>query len=214
MSNRQQRRNKKHRNIGRLPGESLADAMQRNKKTMEAYATAARDETLDMKAEIRVQRALWMCCLAMHRAFGIGPSRFQKFAGELDKVVAWYEDNKKKGRGDDVYANEMLRREASKCAGLEVNSLYDEEMMEAIGELNRARTVSDQIRAMSDEDLATILLKIWRDQMENSSLGDLSRHWCSPACDSEDCDEERHLACIRRWLGSPVELTKEADHGS
>lgn len=204
MSNRQQRRNKKHRNIGRLPGESLADAMQRNKKTMEAYATAARDETLDMKAEIRVQRALWMCCLAMHRAFGIGPSRFQQFSGELDKVVAWYEDNKKKGRGDDVYANEMLRREASKCAGLEVNSLYDEEMMEAVGELNRARTVADQVRAMGDIELAFLMYMFRTAAEQHDKLDELTLLSFHPDLVKASQEELEKISRTLLWLRGPA----------
>lgn len=193
MSNRQQRRNKKHRNIGRLPGESLADAMQRNKKTVEAYATAARDETLDMKAEIRV-----------HRAFGIGPSRFQQFAGELDKVVAWYEDNKKKGRGDDVYANEMLRREASKCAGLEVNSLYDEEMMEAVGELNRARTVADQVRAMGDIELAFLMYMFRTAAEQHDKLDELTLLSFHPDLVRASQEELEKISRTLLWLRGPA----------
>lgn len=215
MGNRQQRRSKKHRDVGRLPGESLAEAMQRKKKTMEAYEKAANDETLDVKAEIRTQRALWMCCVAMNRAFGIGPSRFQQFAGELDKVLAWYEDNKKKGRGDDVYANEMLRREASRCAGMEVNSLYDEEMMEAVAELNRAKTQGDRFRAMTDEGLAEWIFHAWQASIETGApFHDLSLAWChgEESCEGTVCTDEKVLGCILKWLQSPA--GQEAAHGT
>ena len=210
MSNRQQRRQAR-RQSGRLQGETMAEAIQRKKRTMEACEQAAHDQTLDIKAEIRVQRALWMCCVAMNRAFGIGPDRFRRFGTELQAVVDWYEDNKRKGRGDDVYANEMLRREASKCSGMEVNSLYDEEMMEAVAENYRPKTQGDAIRALSDEELVPIILDAWRAAREAGQYQDTSKLWCRPDefCRDSGCSDEKIMTCILAWLKSP--LPKEDD---
>ena len=210
MSYRQQRRQAR-RQSGRLQGETMAEAIQRKKRTMEACEQAAHDQTLDIKAEIRVQRALWMCCVAMNRAFGIGPDRFRRFGTELQAVVDWYEDNKRKGRGDDVYANEMLRREASKCSGMEVNSLYDEEMMEAVAENYRPKTQGDAIRALSDEELVPIILDAWRAAREAGQYQDTSKLWCRPDefCRDSGCSDEKIMTCILAWLKSP--LPKEDD---
>lgn len=210
MSNRQQRRQAR-RQSGRLQGETMAEAIQRKKRTMEACEQAAHDQTLDIKAEIRVQRALWMCCVAMNRAFGIGPDRFRRFGTELQAVVDWYEDNKRKGRGDDVYANEMLRREASKCSGMEVNSLYDEEMMAAVAENYRPKTQADAIRAMTDELLARQLFRIWQMTVDDGVFFDVSKLWCRPDefCKKSGCNEEKIMTCILAWLKSP--LPKEDD---
>ena len=208
--NRKERR-KAHRRNGKLPGETLADALDRKKRTMSACEQAAYDQTLDIKTEIRVQRALWMCCVAMHRAFGIGPDRFRRFAAELQGVTDWYEDNKRKGRGDDVYANEMLRREASKCSGMEVNSLYDEEMMEAVAESYRPRTQGDQIRALSDEELVPIIFDSWRAAQEAGPYQDISKLWCRPdeLCRESVCRDEKIMTCILAWLKSPLERKEE-----
>lgn len=205
MSNRQQRRQAR-RQSGRLQGETMAEAIQRKKRTMEACEQAAHDQTLDIKAEIRVQRALWMCCVAMNRAFGIGPDRFRRFGTELQAVVDWYEDNKRKGRGDDVYANEMLRREASKCSGMEVNSLYEEEMMEAVAENYRPKTQGDAIRALSDEELAKQLFNIWNASLGDGPLVDVSDLWCRPDefCKESVCSDEKIMTCILAWLKSPL----------
>lgn len=205
MSNRQQRRQAR-RQSGRLQGETMAEAIQRKKRTMEACEQAAHDQTLDIKAEIRVQRALWMCCVAMNRAFGIGPDRFRRFGTELQAVVDWYEDNKRKGRGDDVYANEMLRREASKCSGMEVNSLYEEEMMEAVAENYRPKTQADAIRALSDEELAKQLFNIWNASLGGGPLVDVSDLWCRPDgfCEKSGCTDEKIMTCILAWLKSPL----------
>lgn len=210
MSNRQQRRQAR-RQSGRLQGETMAEAIQRKKRTMEACEQAAHDQTLDIKAEIRVQRALWMCCVAMNRAFGIGPDRFRRFGTELQAVVDWYEDNKRRGRGDDVYANEMLRREASKCSGMEVNSLYDEEMMAAVAENYRPKTQADAIRALSDEELAKQFFNIWNASLGDGPLVDVSELWCRPDefCKESACSDEKIMTCILAWLKSP--LPKEDD---
>lgn len=208
--NRKERRQAQRRN-GRLPGETLAESIQRKKKTNEAYANAVVDDTLDIKTEIRVQRVLWMCCIAMHRAFGIGANRFRQFTQELDIVSRWYVDNKKKGRGDDVYANEMLRREASRIAGMEVSPLYDEEMMESLGELKRARTVGDRIRDMTDSQLAEKIFHIWQATVNSDSpFMDISQKWChGDEATCGDCTDEKILACIEAWLKSPMEQKED-----
>lgn len=208
--NRKERRQAQRRN-GRLPGETLAESIQRKKKTNEAYANAVVDDTLDIKTEIRVQRVLWMCCIAMHRAFGIGANRFRQFTQELDVVSRWYLDNKKKGRGDDVYANEMLRREASRIAGMEVSPLYDEEMMESLNELKRARTVGDRIRDMTDSQLAEKIFHIWQATVNSDSPSmDISQKWCHGDEEScGDCTDEKILSCIEAWLKSPMEQKED-----
>lgn len=104
--------------VGRLPGETLAESIQRKKRTQAAYIQYAQDRTLEAKSEVRTQRALWMACIAMNRAFGIGKKRFALFAAELQTVVDWYEEML--NNTDEVYANEKLRRRqagarASRC---------------------------------------------------------------------------------------------------
>lgn len=113
--------------VGRLPGETLAESIQRKKRTQAAYIQYAQDRTLEAKSEVRTQRALWMACIAMNRAFGIGKKRFALFAAELQTVVDWYEEML--NNTDEVYANEKLRREASRCSGIEVRPLFEEDLL-------------------------------------------------------------------------------------
>lgn len=210
--NRKARRQAAKQN-GRLPGESLAESIQRKKRTQAAYAAAVVDDTLDKKTEIRVQRILWMCCVAMHRAFGIGPGRFRQFLAELEGVTAEYEDNKKAGRGDDVYANEKLRREASRIAGIEVNSLHDDDMMQALNELKRSRTVADRIRDLTDRELAEKIFEAWQ-AMNGADVPfeDISLKWCHGSEERcGDCTDEKLLACIETWLKSPMERKGECE---
>lgn len=126
--------NRKHRRQGKPQGATYADVLALKKQQREAVEAAVNDTTLEIKSEIRTQRALWMASVAMRRAFGIGPKRFQRYAKYLLEVTAWYQEML--DNVDETYANEMLRREASKCCGTEVEPLYDKEMFEAMQKWN------------------------------------------------------------------------------
>jgi hypothetical protein len=119
---------------GKPQGASYADVLARKKLQQEAVKAAVNDTTLEIKSEIRTQRALWLSVVAMNRAFGIGPKRFMEYAKELMAVTEWYQEML--DNTDEVYANEKLRREAQKCSGTEIEPLYDKEMFEALQRWN------------------------------------------------------------------------------
>lgn len=123
--NRQQRR----RNKGKPQGMSYADQLAMKRVRVEATHQAAQSAMVQIQSDIRVQRAMWLMCVAMNDAFGIGPERFQKFADCLQKRTEWFE-----GMAidtDEEYANEKLRQEASRCSGVEIEYLYEAEMLAA-----------------------------------------------------------------------------------
>lgn len=126
--------NRKMRRQGKPQGASYADVLARKKLQQEAVKAAVNDTTLEIKSEIRTQRALWLSVVAMNRAFGIGPKRFMDYAKELMAVTEWYQEML--DNTDEVYANEKLRREAQKCSGTEIEPLYDKEMFEALQRWN------------------------------------------------------------------------------
>lgn len=126
--------NRKMRRQGKPQGASYADVLARKKLQREAVKAAVNDTTLEIKSEIRTQRALWLSVVAMNRAFGIGPKRFMEYAKELMAVTEWYQEMLE--NTDEVYANEKLRREAQKCSGTEIEPLYDKEMFEALQRWN------------------------------------------------------------------------------
>ena len=71
-------------------------------------------EAVQKQSEDRTQRVIWMCCIAMHRAFGIGTKRFyEKFAPEFDKVSKWWEHN---AEADLAYADTKLSQMARELA--------------------------------------------------------------------------------------------------
>ena len=102
-------------------------AAQRHREAM--LEAAAKDTMIKVQSDIRCQRQLWLCCVAMNDAFGIGAERFQKFAEALQNRTDWWvqmsEDT------DEEYANEKLRQEASRISGMEIKYLYEHEMLAA-----------------------------------------------------------------------------------
>lgn len=119
--NRQQRRHS-----GKPRGMSYADQLARERTLREAAQLAASDMTVQVKADTQVQRAMWMMCVAMNDAFGIGPERFNRFAECLQSRAEWHEKNKRET--DEEYADEKLRQEAQRCSGIEIEYLYEAEL--------------------------------------------------------------------------------------
>ena len=81
----------------------------------------------------------------------------------------------------------------------------------------RTVTVADAIRRMSDEELATEIIRRWRSEVEDGKLEDISRRWCDMqgGCVSSrgyhrPCTDNRLFACVLRWLRAPV---KEDNNG-
>lgn len=116
--------------MGKPQGATYADMLAQEKYQQAVCATAVHDHAVQVQSEIRTQRVLWMCCIAMNRAFGIGPKRFLEFAEKLDEVTVWYTEMLE--NVDEVYANEKLRRLAAQCSGINVQPLYDKEMTEMV----------------------------------------------------------------------------------
>lgn len=78
-------------------------------------------------------------------------------------------------------------------------------------------TNGDRIRSMSDEELATEIIRRWRSEMEDVFHEDISKRWCDMqgGCVSSrgyhrPCTDNRLFACVLRWLRAPV---KEDNHG-
>ena len=76
-------------------------------------------------------------------------------------------------------------------------------------------TNGDRIRGMSDEELATEIIRRWRSEMEDGKLEDISRRWCDmqSGCVSSrgyhrPCTDNRLFACVLRWLRAPAKEEK------
>lgn len=125
MANNRQHR----RHAGKPHGMSYADQLAQKRQLREACEQAAKDTTVMVQTEIRVQRAMWLMCVAMNDAFQIGPQRFVRFAECLQERTGWY--NKNAAETDEEYANEKLRKEAERCSGIDIKYLYEAELRAA-----------------------------------------------------------------------------------
>ena len=75
-------------------------------------------------------------------------------------------------------------------------------------------TIGDRIRAMTDEELAEKFYELYMMSAEWTG-GEITTLWCDgkAGCIDEhgdiDCNEERHKACILRWLKSEAKPNAE-----
>ena len=79
----------------------------------------------------------------------------------------------------------------------------------------RPETNGDRIRSMSDEELATEIIRRWRSEMEDVFHEDISKRWCDMqgGCVSSKgyhrpCTDNRLFACVLRWLRAPAKEEK------
>ena len=120
---------KQRRHSGKPQGMSYADQLAQRRAYKKAMQQAANDTAVQIKSDIHVQKVMWLMCVAMNDAFGIGPERFNRFAECLQERTEWYEKNKRET--DEEYANEKLRQEAQRCSGSEIEYLYEAELLAA-----------------------------------------------------------------------------------
>ena len=89
---------------------------------------------------------------------------------------------------------------------------------ELIRELEKTqpKTLADQIRSMTDEQLAEKIYKLVQ-QLQNETVNDMSVLYCDGKnnCITKTgnirCNPKKEKSCVLRWLQRPVE---EDDHGN
>lgn len=119
----------KQKRRGKPQGMSYADVLARERMLRAAAKQATEDVAVQLRADVQTQRAMWLMCVAMNDAFGIGPDRFKKFAACLQDRADWYQ--KMQVETDEEYANEKLRLEAERCSGVDISYLYEAELAAA-----------------------------------------------------------------------------------
>ena len=136
---------------------TYAQQLARERLLRQAAQNAANDTMVQVKADIRVQRALWLACVAMNNAFAIGPGRFPVYAECLQRRSDWYEELV--AGGDEEYADEKLRQEAERCSGMKIGYLYETEIRKAKQYLEEnPGTNYDRIRMMTVEQMARFIV--------------------------------------------------------
>lgn len=94
----------------------------------EAVQEAADDATVQLRADMATQKALWLAVCSVADAYGFGPERMKKF------FVALQENNDEITRMekevDTDYAYEKLRLKAERVTGMKIEYLYEHEAQE------------------------------------------------------------------------------------
>ena len=120
---------KTHKHKPLPPGMSYAGKLARDRMIKEAVEKAAKDDTVQLQSDIRVQQSLWLHTVAMAKTFGFGPTRVQRFlvgcSDAADEFLMLVEKHGKQ------YALEKLRQEAEKVSGIPIEYLYEKEIREA-----------------------------------------------------------------------------------
>lgn len=129
-------------------------------------------------------------------------------SGEAAKRLAAYEDTGLEP--EEIFSAVDMAKIA--CALHELNVYKELGSIDCLRKLaggpGETSTITNggKIRAMSDEELAAVIVKAY------SGGEDLSLLWCDRkgGCAGEDeedpvCTDERLLACIKRWLQQPAE---------
>ena len=139
-------------------GATYAQKLAWERKQKDALQEAARDAMVKVETDIRVQRAMWLMCVAMNDAWSVGPDRFKRYAECLQDRTDWYEEMQR--TVDDEYANEKLRLEAERCSGMKIEYLYDTEIREAKKRIERDPGSNyERIRMMSVKEMARFIRK-------------------------------------------------------
>lgn len=100
---------KKH--SGKPRGMNYADMLARKRMIREAVQEAADDATVQLRADVATQKALWLAVCSVADAYGFGPERMKKEV-------------------DTDYAYEKLRLKAERVTGMKIEYLYEHEAQE------------------------------------------------------------------------------------
>ena len=127
---------KRHKGLPK--GMTYADKLAQDRMVKQAVEKAAADKTVELRANIRNQRMMWLQIVSLAEAYGIGQKRILDFFEVLEANAAEFEQMANEHGMD--YALEKLRQRAEKVSGIPIEYLYEKDIA-AAKERNEARGV-------------------------------------------------------------------------
>lgn len=106
-------------------GQNYADVLAKRQIGKETLRMAMEDEAVKLASDILCQRQLWAVIVALNEQFQFGAKRTIALMEAMDKVLAEFEDMKKKNGNE--YAEEKLRQRASQVSGVQVKYQHEAE---------------------------------------------------------------------------------------
>lgn len=123
------KKKKKHQHRPLPTGMTYADKLARDRMVKEAVEKAARDDTVRLQSDIRVQQAMWLAVVGFARGLKLGPKRVGYGLDGVADASEWFvEMTTKHGK---QYALEKLRQEAEKVSRIPIEYLYERDIREA-----------------------------------------------------------------------------------
>lgn len=114
---------------GKPSGMTYADMLAQKRMMREAVQQAASDATVQVRADVATQRALWLAVCSIADAYGFGPERMKQFFVALQENTDDLEA--KRREVDDDFAYEKLRLRAEKVTGMQIKYLFEKDAVAA-----------------------------------------------------------------------------------
>lgn len=127
MGNRAQRRSEKRKGLN--PGQTYADVLAKKKMIRQAVEQSVHDTSVQIEADIKMQRQLWIAIVALNEAFGFGGERAMRFMEAMQEVEDECRDLARKHGG--VYAMDKLMKRASQITGIAIEPIHEDAMVQA-----------------------------------------------------------------------------------
>lgn len=108
---------------------TYADMLAQKRMMREAVQHAANDATVQVRADVATQRALWLVVCSIADAYGFGPERMKQFFVALQENTDDLEA--KRREVDDDFAYEKLRLRAEKVTGMQIKYLFEKDAVAA-----------------------------------------------------------------------------------
>ena len=115
---------------GKPNGMNYSQILAKQAFIRKAVEKAAADTTVQLQSDIHTQRAMWLMVVSIADAFGIGPTRmkrdfFPAFQRNTEELIRMEQE------ADSEYAYEKLRQRPEQVSGVQIEYLYEHEMIAA-----------------------------------------------------------------------------------
>lgn len=193
---------------GKPKGATYADVLARKRAVQAGLEKFASDTALQIEADTRTQRAMWLMVCSIADAFKIGPERMKRdFFPALQKNTD--ELNRMREETDEEYAYDKLKQRAEQVTGIDIQYMYEHEMQAAglkLGEddnfvpMTRLDRIKEKIQNISYEGMAELIEKYAKEEAVNYCE---KRPECYQAIGS-GTHEFKCRECLMEYLKAPA----------
>lgn len=200
---------RKGKHQGKPRGATYADVLARKRAVQAGLEKFASDTALQIEADTRTQRAMWLMACSIADAFKAGPERmkrdfFPALQANTDQL------NKMREEVDEEYAYDKLKQRAEQVTGIDIQYMYEHEMRAAglklseDGEyvpITRLDRIKERIQSISYEGMADLIEQYVKEDAVNYCE---RKPECYQAIGS-GTHEFKCRECLVNWLRAPAD---------